>query len=84
MSAIRMDRFKHFDAPVRCTHRDRPAGRNELGFPVLADPHLAGRRVPADRLAARRGGVAEWFRQGPAKPRTAVRFRPPPRVPGDG
>ena len=24
------------------------------------------------------GGVAEWFRQGPAKPRTAVRFRPPP------
>ena len=28
------------------------------------------------------GGVAEWFRQGPAKPRTAVRFRPPP--PGHG
>jgi hypothetical protein len=27
--------------------------------------------------------VAEWFRQGPAKPRTAVRFRPPPpEVPG--
>ena len=24
------------------------------------------------------GGVAEWFRQGPAKPRTAVRFRSPP------
>ena len=38
--------------------------------------------TPAVRLAARscavRGGVAEWFRQGPAKPRTAVRFRPPP------
>src|SRR5665213_2826920 len=36
------------------------------------------------------GGVAEWFRQGPAKPRTAVRFRPPPptagtpRVPSPG
>ena len=28
------------------------------------------------------GGVAEWFRQGPAKPRTAVRFRSPP--PRDG
>jgi hypothetical protein len=27
--------------------------------------------------------VAEWFRQGPAKPRTAVRFRSPPlRHPG--
>ncbi len=27
--------------------------------------------------------MAEWFRQGPAKPRTAVRFRsPPPRTPG--
>jgi hypothetical protein len=25
-----------------------------------------------------KGGVAEWFRQGPAKPRTAVRFRSPP------
>ncbi len=24
------------------------------------------------------GGVAEWFRQGPAKPRTRVRFPPPP------
>ena len=24
------------------------------------------------------GGVAEWFRQGPAKPCTAVRFRSPP------
>ena len=24
------------------------------------------------------GGVAEWLRQGPAKPCTAVRFRPPP------
>ncbi len=38
---------------------------------------------PTDRIARRPGGVAEWFRQGPAKPRTAVRFRPPPpsRVP---
>ena len=36
----------------------------------------------------RHGGVAEWFRQGPAKPCTAVRFRSPPpasirgKVPG--
>src|SRR5438445_10570926 len=27
-----------------------------------------------------RGGVAEWFRQGPAKPCTRVRFPPPPRA----
>ncbi len=25
------------------------------------------------------GGVAEWFRQGPAKPSTRVRFPSPPR-----
>ena len=31
----------------------------------------------AGNLAAP-GGVAEWFRQGPAKPRTRVRFPPPP------
>src|SRR5438105_13274349 len=30
------------------------------------------------------GGVAEWLRQGPAKPCTRVRFpSPPPRPPGD-
>ena len=28
------------------------------------------------------GGVAEWFRQGPAKPCTRVRFPPPPRAIG--
>ena len=28
----------------------------------------------------RRGGVAEWLRQGPAKPCTRVRFPPPPRA----
>jgi hypothetical protein len=33
------------------------------------------------RIAERPGGVAEWLRQGPAKPRTAVRFRPPPPSP---
>ena len=27
-----------------------------------------------------RGGVAEWFRQGPAKPCTRVRFPSPPRI----
>ena len=35
------------------------------------------RLEPAGNLAAP-GGVAEWFRQGPAKPRTRVRFPPPP------
>ena len=31
-------------------------------------------------LRKHHGGVAEWFRQGPAKPRTPVRFRSPPPV----
>src|SRR5690242_780497 len=30
-------------------------------------------------LGSERGGVAEWPRQGPAKPCTRVRFPPPPR-----
>src|SRR5215469_8396299 len=30
-------------------------------------------------LGSGRGGVAEWPRQGPAKPCTRVRFPPPPR-----
>ena len=30
------------------------------------------------------GGVAEWLRQGPAKPCTRVRFPSPPLVPGCG
>ncbi len=47
------------------------------------DPRHQARRHQPGRLY-RSGGVAEWFRQGPAKPRTAVRFRPPPllRAPG--
>lgn len=35
-------------------------------------------QLAKDRLLELPGGVAEWLRQGPAKPRTAVRFRPPP------
>src|ERR1700691_6341947 len=31
-----------------------------------------------DRLTHRQGGVAEWFRQRPAKPFTRVRFPAPP------
>src|SRR5215831_19190639 len=48
-------------------------------------PEFAG---SATTNVARSGGVAEWFRQGPAKPCTPVRFRSPPqpdlcrRVPG--
>ena len=30
-------------------------------------------------IVSQPGGVAEWLRQGPAKPRTWVRFPPPPR-----
>ena len=32
-----------------------------------------------DRISVAPGGVAEWLRQGPAKPCTRVRFPPPPR-----
>jgi hypothetical protein len=38
--------------------------------------------APPGRVASPRrqsGGVAEWLRQGPAKPCTRVRFPPPPR-----
>ena len=37
-------------------------------------------RWPVEPVGTRRGGVAEWLRQGPAKPCTRVRFPPPPRA----
>ena len=44
---------------------------------VVAECHHVGCVSP---LGTRRGGVAEWLRQGPAKPCTRVRFPPPPRA----
>ena len=35
-------------------------------------------RSPCGGVPSPAGGVAEWLRQGPAKPRTWVRFPPPP------
>src|SRR6266567_8142954 len=63
----------------------RVAGSN----PVVRSRQTTSRRIPASRTRPGRagrggvadpsGGVAEWLRQGPAKPCTRVRFPPPPR-----
>ena len=50
----------------------RVAGSNPV---VRSEVPIGSRQVP------RPGGVAEWHRQGPAKPCTRVRFPPPPRRP---
>ena len=52
-----------------------------LTLPALATRTRAQARARGPlgwRPVHMHGGVAEWFKQGPAKPRTAVRFRPPP------
>ena len=58
-----------------------PLGPGQLDE-VLSAERLAG-KVPSPRFP---GGVAEWFRQGSAKPCTAVQFRSPPLsvLPGQG
>ena len=53
----------------------RVAGSN----PVVRSEDALGR--PAGPSVGQiSGGVAEWLRQGPAKPCTRVRFPPPPRA----
>ncbi len=75
-----------------CTRTDH--GEIHTGLPgPAADPGGHSRFVAVEAVARGKewskagpvilprrshGGVAEWFRQGPAKPRTAVRFRSPP------
>src|SRR5258707_7490846 len=51
----------------------------------LGGAACGGLLIPARRLYGRHearsyGGVAEWLRQGPAKPCTRVRFPSPPRI----
>ena len=53
----------------------RVAGSN----PVVRSRRRLGRRVGPARES---GGLAEWLRQGPAKPCTRVRFPHPPRAIG--
>ena len=63
----------------------RPLGDAEhrRGQPAVLGIHgePAGCGLIGRRLGSFRGGVAEWFRQGPAKPCTRVRFPSPPPVP---
>src|SRR5882762_2771207 len=53
--------------------RSRPPPGRAVSIP-------AGWRARSGRVAGPSGGVAEWLRQGPAKPCTRVRFPPPPRT----
>jgi hypothetical protein len=58
----------------------RPLGgakrRRAADLPVT----VAVLRAPQGWQGPNAGGVAEWLRQGPAKPCTRVRFPPPPRA----
>src|SRR6185437_9738252 len=71
----------------------RPGERRARGRGSVVEHHLAKVRVAGSNPVVRsewpevisgwpraiRGGMAEWFRQGPAKPCTRVRFPLPPR-----
>ncbi len=49
---------------------------NDVRPSLSWEPSCCVRRCGGER----HGGVAEWLRQGPAKPCTRVRFPPPPRA----
>jgi hypothetical protein len=73
---------EHHLAKVRVAGSN-PVVRSETPNAVGADPRLSGSMVSLlrwsfGRWERFRGGVAEWFRQGPAKPCTRVRFPSPP------
>ena len=76
---LRPDRADSIRPPLHA--RRAPTARAPSPI-VLA---LATAAAGAGRLADG-GGVAEWFRQGPAKPCTGVRFSSPPQCkrPGQG
>jgi hypothetical protein len=76
---------EHHLAKVRVAGSN-PVVRSETPNAVGADPRLSGSMVSLlrwsfGRWKSFRGGVAEWFRQGPAKPCTRVRFPSPPLFP---
>ena len=55
----------------------------EWVFPKRRPQTVRGEKLlrgEARQRSFRQGGVAEWLRQGPAKPCTRVRFPPPPRA----
>jgi hypothetical protein len=66
-----------------------PASARGSAQPCLGRPPDLSLHCGADRARAccptrGQGGVAEWLRQGPAKPCTPVRFRSPPPREGPG
>ena len=73
---------EHHLAKVRVAGSN-PVVRSEApdSVPQAPGPHgssdVQSHASPAGNVGA--GGVAEWLRQGPAKPCTRVRFPPPPR-----
>jgi hypothetical protein len=72
---------RHADVAQLVAHhlaKVRVAGSNPV---VRSSDAQSGRwdQYYSDPAAATSGGVAEWLRQGPAKPCTRVRFPPPPR-----
>src|SRR6516165_8158781 len=70
----------------RYVRRERRQGSHTWIVRLAARSWVVSRRFLVAESRRAHGGVAEWFRQGPAKPRTPVRFRsPPPAVcPGGG
>src|SRR5205085_11894782 len=66
--------------PVVRSARPPTPGRPWGGSAVGLSEATGSRRRLWEASGTRRGGVAEWLRQGPAKPCTRVRFPPPPRA----
>jgi hypothetical protein len=70
---------RHADVAQLVAHhlaKVRVAGSN----PVVRSMHRLAAVSGRSRRCGHQGGVAEWLRQGPAKPCTRVRFPPPPRT----
>ena len=76
--------WRPYDGWVRVCIRHR-FGRRHADVAQLVAHHLAKVRVAGSNPVVRSGvevpgGMAEWLRQGPAKPSTRVRFPLPPRA----
>jgi hypothetical protein len=92
----RRGRFEATDCDRLQSARVRELCPSHADVAQLVEHHLAKVRVAGSNPVVRSetspgvcwsgclrddaGGVAEWFRQGPAKPCTRVRFPPPPRA----
>ena len=81
----REDRERHRRTqrdPVSRVHQSQSSGERHGRHVTVAARHRTapggGGATTTSMRADMPGGVAEWFRQGPAKPCTPVRFRSPP------